>query len=579
MGTTSNRFPYLTATVLDQSFLDECQDNLTCQLEMVVDIERPDSGFIRASDRNKYVGGTFYEALLKFPVISRTAGDWLANTVEFSDLVLELSNVDQRFNDILPGGANFDGWIGKTISVTLGLRDEISTYTTIFEGQVSEIGGFGRSIVSIKFTARDKFDQVNQSLPSLVFSNSTYPNIDDSLIGVGVPYIWGDFTSLLASPADVPAYPVNSLDPDVNGDNDPTRNNIQLVISDNDNTSLDTNNIYLLRNDTYDVFHSADIVSVSAGKNYFEISQNTGNTKVTPADKDDPVKINYVYESGDEIFTRVVGKNLSPYTSNGVWIAKDILKTFGGLVDADFDSNWDTFRDKNSPSQSAIANIPMREWRQESITAIELALSFLEQIRLEAFVDRSLKFKINSLHFEDWISFPSFKLDNFDVIEKSMKPRIDVRNNFNRAKASFSRNPSTGETAFETLFRRNQASIDQVNKTISKIIVYPNMPDRDDVELQMDEVLRISSGYLEQIDLSATWRAMLLDVGDFVRLNVQIQSVVYENVPCMIRSIGYDPDGLKIVLKLWSMQMLPFPSYEPGYAGTVGGYNATITQE
>jgi hypothetical protein len=50
-------------------------------------------------------------------------------------------------------------------------------------------------------------------------------------------------------------------------------------------------------------------------------------------------------------------------------------------------------------------------------------------------------------------------------------------------------------------------------------------------------------------------------------------------VPALIREVGYDPDGIKIPLRLWSFQLLPFTGYTPGYAGTVGGSTATIDEE
>jgi hypothetical protein len=72
---------------------------------------------------------------------------------------------------------------------------------------------------------------------------------------------------------------------------------------------------------------------------------------------------------------------------------------------------------------------------------------------------------------------------------------------------------------------------------------------------------------------------MLLDVGDFILVNVVIGSAVFENVPVMIRTIGADSKGLTIPLKGWSFALCPFPGYVPAYAGTVGGYSATIIQE
>lgn len=578
---SSDRFPYLTATVLDQSLLDNSHDNLTCQLELIVDIERPDTGFIRASDRNKYVGSIFYEALLKFPIISRTVGDWLVNTLEFSDLILRISNVDGRFNEILPSGVSYDGWIGRDITVQLGLRDVAATYTTIFGGEVTPVGGFGRDVESITLQARDDFDKVNKQLPTTVFTSSVFPDISDSLIGSGIPVIYGDWTQTLTEAADVLAFIVNTEDDDMNGNTSRT-NNVEVVISQTTNKTFDTTKVYLNREikkadgsvTNFHLISSSDITAVAANKNQFEIIQDSGNTTITDADG---VPQNFVYESGDLIFVQVVGVDLGAYDDNIVWQARNILITYGGA--ASFNANWATFRDKASPAQSAISTIKSRIWQQDAIPAMELALSLLEQVRLEIFVDREREFKINSLHFEDYVSSPTFRVTNFDVQKGSFKPRIDVRTNFNRAKGLFNRLPGTGENENETSVFKNTAAITQAGKDISKRLVFPNLYIRTDVNNQVTEIIRLASSYLETIELTNTWRTMLKDVGDFLKLNVQIESAVYSDVPCMIRSIGYDPDGLKIPLKIWSFQMTPFPGYEPGFAGTVGGYNATITEE
>ena len=91
--------------------------------------------------------------------------------------------------------------------------------------------------------------------------------------------------------------------------------------------------------------------------------------------------------------------------------------------------------------------------------------------------------------------------------------------------------------------------------------------------------MKLASAYLEVIDVKLTWRAMLKDIGDFILLSTDIVSTIMTDVPCMIRDIGYDPKGLMIPVKLWSFQMCPFTGYAPGYAGTVGGESATITEE
>jgi hypothetical protein len=83
------------------------------------------------------------------------------------------------------------------------------------------------------------------------------------------------------------------------------------------------------------------------------------------------------------------------------------------------------------------------------------------------------------------------------------------------------------------------------------------------------------------VEISLNARAFLLDIGEFVALNVDIGSINYSDEPALIRDIGYDPVGPTIKLKLWNMQLINFPG-TPGHvgpAGTVGGYDATITAE
>jgi hypothetical protein len=535
---------------------------------MAVDIQTP-TGFIRASDRNKYIGGVFYEALLNFPVIQRTIGDWLAGELEFSSLELELSNVDGRFNNFLPGGANFGGWIGKTVEVKIGLRDVASTYKTIFSGFVSDVGGFGRTVKTIRISARDKFDKINVSFPPAVFTSTTFPDIDNDVAGLGVPVIYGDWTVEVNPGGSVPAFPVNGADPDVNGNSSHT-NNVQLRISDNSLTLFDNTTVHLKRGDVYFLFASADITNVPLSNNAFEIIQN-GVTLV----EGNP----YEYDSGDSFFVKVKGKDLGSYDDNIVEIARDILMTYGGLTPPDFDSSWNTVRDKNSPVESAIVNFKSRVWLQEAQPCLTFALSLLEQVRCEVFVDRNLKFKISTLHLDSLDPSPSYRIRNWDVVKDSFSPHLDERNNFNRVQGVYSFLPDLNENSRKTPIHRNSAAVNQAGKEIFKEIVFPNLYEEFVVINQLKEMLRLASAYLEIIDVELTWRSVLLDISDMVKLNVQIGSSIYSDVPCLVRQVGYDPAGLKIPATIWSFQMVPFPGWSPGYTGITGGTTAVITQE
>lgn len=660
---SSNRRLFLTATVLDQDYLDQQHDALYNKLEMIVDIDSP-TGIIRASDRNKWIvdaggSGTFYEALLNIPVIKRTVGEFLDPTLTFSKIKLVLSNVDERFNPLLPSGVSFAGWVDREVEVKLGLAEVDTSYTTIFKGNVTDIGGFSRSTETITITARDRNDRTNRTFPTVVFDLTNYPKLGNDDVGKGVPVIYGDWTeNLNPFPAVVPTTVVNKADPfvefeneravDISVDNpgvvtlvdhrfdnddevelttsdtlptplatgtkyfvvNATLNTLELsttlagppievtaagvgthsikpwqagaayadvecVISINDLTSVDTANVYLHRGDEFIVVPASEI-TLGAGNKSFTVLQNTATLWIAGAA--------YKYASGDQFLVRCVGKSLGggTYTNNAIEQARDLLITYGGLIAGDFDSNWDTFRDKASPAESAVSAIKSRIWVQESQKVMEYALSLLEQIRMEAFIERTaLKFKLLSMHFDDFDDSPTHLVRNWDIAEKSFKPRIDDRSSslFNRGQGIFNFFPNIGEEARSTVIFRNSAAITQHGKEITKSVVYPNLYVTTDVENQYKETLKLASATLEIIDTGLTWRSMLKDIGDFVSLDVKIGSSQFSESPAMIRSIGYDSKGVKVIVKMFSFQMVPFGSYNPGYTGIVGGESATITAE
>ena len=191
---TSNRRPYLGSTSLTQALLDECQDNLEQRLEMIAEIELPDSSIIYASDRNKYVDDRFYEALCTFPVIGRTIGDWLSPELQFSNLSITINNTDGRFNPYLPGGASYNGFIGRDVVVKVGLGESSATYQTIFDGKVTDVAGFGRNKESFTLINRNRFDAANVEFPQTVLTDTGYPDIETDKIGQGAPVIYVDWT-------------------------------------------------------------------------------------------------------------------------------------------------------------------------------------------------------------------------------------------------------------------------------------------------------------------------------------------------------------------------------------------------
>lgn len=576
---SKDRRPYLTATTLNQALLDAAHDNLDCRLEVICEIDLG-TEVIRVSDRNKYVlwvegsevRGRFYEARTNIPVIQRTVGDWLVPEIQFSTVTLELSNVDGRYNPYLPGGAQYAPWINRPLTVKIGLGENGLTYFPIFSGTITDVGGMKRSVKSVTLVARDRFDAINVSFPKGVLSKSVFPNLGEDMVGKLAPVIYGDWTTNLGpDPAAIPALVVNGADPDVL---DGARNPVDLIVTTLPLTALDLENVYFKKGDEYLLVPSWEITAVGSDHNRFTVAQNA--TAWIPGGEAPEA---YKYSQGDSFFVRCKGKDLGPYSENIIWQARDILKTYGGLTDDAFHANWETYRDKASPAASAIATFKSRIYETEQKTAIQYALSLLEQVRLEAFVSREQKVKIHSLHFEDWQANPSFTLKNWDIVKDSFELSVPEKDTFNRARGTFNFLPTRNENAQQTAVLVNPASVTQLGKAISKQITFPNLYDQATVTLQVREILKISSSLLEIGTFSVTWRSALRDIGDIIFLTISIGSTVFDTVPVMIREIGYDPVGLKIPLKAWILALCPFPNYAPGFAGTVGGYQAAITEE
>jgi hypothetical protein len=555
---TSDRKPYLTAPALTQALLDQCQDNLEGKLEMVADIETP-AGFIRVSDRNKYVGTTFYKAATKFPAIKRTLGDWLSPELEFSSLTLQISNVDGWLNHLLPAGGDFAGWIGKSVQVRVGLRDVAASYTVLFTGTITEVGGMQRSVAAITLVARDRFDVLNTEVPTTVFTKETYADLDPNLVGIAVPVIYGNWTVATNNDrASVPAYPVNSNNANVKLGTA----NLLLHIAANALVTFDTANVWLRRGSDFTLVSSSNITNVAADKRTFEIIQGIG----------------YTWQDGDQFFVRVKGKDLGAYSDNAVAIARDMLETYGGLTSGDFATAWNTFRDKATPAQDAIAAHKARVWLQEPQKLMAFVASLLEQVRVEPFLARDLTLALNSLHFSDWVAAPSHTVKNWDVMRGTFTPQLDDKNQWNRARGEFGFDPLSNGNIQQTPIFKNAAAIAQVGKAISKKVVFPNLYEPATVEKQLQEMLKLASSYAEMVEMQLTGRAVLKDLGDFVAVDVKIGATQFDGVPAMVREISYDPKGM-LPMRVWSMQMVPFPGWAPGYAGIVGGASAVITQE
>jgi len=399
--------------------------------------------------------------------------------------------------------------------------------------------------------------------------------VQDSVNGKIVPYIFGDWTIEPlndASGASIPAFVVNGKSASVQAGN----TNVDCVISENTNEFFDSSFVILERSQVYYTMDAGDITNIAANLNSFEVKQSgTGGTTLIDG-------ASYTFKDSDKFWVKVRGQEVvagNVYDNNAVEIARYILTNFGGAAGGDFDGTFNTFRGKTTPAESAIFNFKFRAHYGKQIEALTAALSLLEQSRLEGFINSDQLISLNPLHFDEFNPSPTFVVRDWDLERDRFKPMIDERVNVNRMKGFFNFLPDVAGENNETNFFKNQDSINQHLKTTEKGLVFPNMFIRSEVDLQVPEVLKITSAFMEVIQVTQTWRSMLLDIGDFVTLDITIGASVFENVPAMVRSIAFSSDGLRVIIKYWSFQLIPYDGYSPTYSGIVGGSTATITEE
>lgn len=618
---TSDRRPYLSATSLTQGLLDQCQDNLTGKLEMVCIITgfADPYGTLVLSDRAKYIklpGSTysrFCEPRATFPVISKSIGDWLSSQLEMSSCDIEINNSDGKYNELLPGGRNYNGFINREVEILVGIGEDGDSYQRIFKGKITKIGGYERSKKSFKIHAMNRFDSLNVDIPPRVFLKGTgageFEYLDDEMIGKGIPIIYGDYTvnlrkvkvvspddpliQLVQEASQVPAFVVNGrdflvnksiTDPDT-GEPDPDVGSVpvMLLVSDNALSFFDTSTVLMHRGDKYYIFASSDITIIPATDNRaFQITQTN---LMVGEDGTEP----WIYADGDEFFVAVKGRTFPSYSLwNPVRQVEFLLKEYGGVIEADFGTYWAfwTLMLETKGTHSRI-------WLQDSQKLLEYCLSVFEQVRIEMFIDGEDKLALHGMYFEGFNFDPDYSLKNWDLIKDTANPRLDDTAIFNAAKADYGYCPAINENNFSTPIYVNQTAIDQMSNKITKTIVFPNLYNESDVVYQLTEMLRIAP-YIEYLECSLTSRSLLLDIGDQISLNINIGGINFvsyidddgneklftDKVTGIIRSIGYDPKGLSIPVKIWLLQMISFPdSLKTDVQGKVTGYDVVITQE
>ncbi len=573
---------YAGETEITQDFLDATLAGGENQLEAICTVTKG-SNVIRVSNIPKYVGDNFYEGRGKLPQIKRTLGEFLSTSIQFADATIEINNVDGNYNQYFIGGESFLTFVGATIIFKFGLRDIAASYQTMFSGYIKDDQGITKDKDKITFSARDTFEQYNIPFNLPTINSTVFVTAPTDIIGKTIPYVMGDWTagfnvatgpsvnvSISAVDVGIQTYTPSSsgLYGGIPGYN---VGGTTFVFATGNYTPDTIQDVVIKRGET--LFRTNFNSTPAASGGYWSVDI-VGYKKTS-----DGTSASYTYIAGDIAIVSVKLPYASTKYDNILEQAQRILIDIGGAISGNFHSNWATYIAKSSPAQSSISTIKSRVWIGDATTNIlEYVLGMLEQVRLEMFVDKTLLFKINTLHFEDWIALTSMRsVKQTEIIETSINTYLDDKNFFNGAKAEFAYYPIIDKTSLETSKKKNATSQTLAGKLIEKVIVFPNLYVLTDVNYQLTELLRFYSQILEYINIQSAWTGILDDLGDFLNFNFELGSISYTGNPCMIRDFEINFDNGICGYRLLSLYGFNYTNYTSGFTGLLSSSSQTIT--
>lgn len=579
MAITSNDIRqkiYTSATSITQDFLDKTFGYGETKLQAICEITNG-SNVIKVSSIPKYVGDVFYEGRASLPIIRKTIGQFLTTSFQFDDTNIQLSNVDGSLNKYFINGANYNTFIGSQMIFKLGVDDIESSYINVFTGEIKNESGLASSTQTVEFNAQNLLTNYNRTIDLPEIKSSVFPSAPADVLGTKIPVVIGDWT-VGCNVILTGSYKVNASGIDYDAETY-TANNFyggivgyyiggsNFVFATGNYTPSTISNAWLKRGDKLLALNFNSTPQVVGGYyvcNITNIKKSGGGT------------ITYVYEQGDQLVISVnVGSN-----DNIVNQAKSLLQNILGISSSLFDSSWTTLAAKASPSQSSISTIKSRVWIGEnSGTILEYINSMLMQVRLKFFINSNGLFELLSLHFEDWQAPSSLrKIDKFQVIEESIKITLDDKNYICGANGNYSFTPVSNATMLKSPLLTNQTSKTAIGGTnVLKTIDFPNLYVASDVANQLTEYIRLFSFPLEYVTLSTAWTGLLDDIGDFINIDIQIGSINYINVPCIIMDKSIDLQTFKIQYKLLSLNGFSYPNNVLSLTGMLSSYNQTLS--
>jgi hypothetical protein len=574
---------YQNATTVDQATLDACLAAGENQLEFIVEVSLPDGTFLRLSDRPKYVGSYFYQGRIAVPKVTRKISELFSPSLVFSEIEIEVSNVDGIYNHLLVGGASYTPFFGQSIELKIGLRDLSASFISVFRGFIHYEGSVERGSKTFTLRARDQFEQLNKPLPLPKITATDFPSAPAESLGKTIPLVLGDWED---------GFQFDSVAPVEIGTG-------ITVLAKTAATTFKGGLVGYNVGGGYFVFsvgnYTPDTITdvlVKRGDSFLEANFSSSpvatagywSAQVTSLKLSGGGTTPYVFQQGDLACIKVkVPYEVGGY-SNIVSIAKECLFVLCGVSASDLDAtSWNYLEGKSSPASGNITAIKARVWigddsKASERTALSTVITLLKHVRVDLFIDRNRRIKLLSLALEDNPQ-PTAAADvsQFHVLEQSFRPEADKRSFFNSAAANYSYSPIFGTTTLKGALRTNFTSVSKSGKQIAKEIDFPWLYEESDVQAQVDEYVRFFSAGLEYVRASLTWNHVIRDLGEFVRVTFSVGCVAFDAVPMVIRELAVNPETGGVDVVLLSFANLPYPNYQPPYQDRMlSAYNQGI---
>lgn len=560
----------------------------TDRLEMFAVIGDYTSDQIRVADRNKYIGSYFYEGRVKLPRLSKDMPDLFSGDLRFSEIKLEVNNLDGKYSNFLPFGGDYRPWIGENVSLYLGRGEHVDSFEEFFRGEVHTEGGVEYDNEVITFNCRDKFDSLNKKVPLPTLNRDTFPNLPEDVVGKPVPFSLGDFsygfdvfdggeasTTVFLSGQRVQrnckvVATEDTFCGGVVGYNVGGGRFVFCIGGNHEGKTYYPQTItecYLARGSyLYELYYSESPLNSGGfwGVDIYGLVQS-GTYDVLP----------YMYEQGDRVIlsTKIgcLGNTFfdPSIESNPIYLIKEWLVTMGRLDStADFDNISLDYLSEHEMIFSKKMRFAVDDL---NVDVLGYALSMCKQIFCDLYSDRENKITIS--HF--WANyFPQISemrtIKQASIIEKTFKPKQDPKNFFTSAQGSYGYNQYGKANAFKTMFYANQTAEDITKKRIDRQIDFPNLYIEDDVLEFLYQYVRFFSSAYENIKFSMSWEGIALSLGDFVKITYTIggfdlkyDKIGFVEIPVQIRGINVDPEGFKVEIDCVSLCNFEFPSYYP----------------